>query len=725
MVSNESFKIGKIPKLNPFSQDYKNFWKSEKRKCIEGYWVGGKFMPPVTYYYVNHHIIELNKTEHSKVKTLANPFLRDLEWEKGRLLLEARGFSGFSDDPLHTCRHDYKDAELYWDFKEEKIVSIEEINLSENGRRYQKIQYINPRDYLQKIHPKNLGKPLYENEARNIIDIEARGGGKSFFAAAAIAHNFLFDGATDYDELLALLKEGEKSASETLIGAIDTKYSKNLIQKVKLSLEHMKGGIKFNGIYYPPPFLKAYSGSWESGKTIIAEYDEKVGGEWVTKGSRSKIHHRSFGDNPFAANGTRPGLTLLEEIGFFNNLTQSLGQIKECTNNGAYKFGTVWMFGTGGDMSGGATEEAKKVFYDPEAYDCLSFNDEWENKGKIGYFVPATKGLNQFKDEEGNTNVEAALDYLMKRREKAASASDRKPLDDELQQRPLIPSEAFLVLTGNVFPVADLKDHLNELESHKKLKSIGNKGTLGRDENGKVFWKGNDSLIPCDYPVREKDDKEGCIVIWEHPEKSFTPGLYIAGIDPYSQDDAPNSESLGSCIIYKRFLTNDKTYHWPVAEYTARPDTTDTFNENCRRLLEYYNALALYENQVKGLKQYFQTKYCLHLLATQPGIIQEISPNSKVSRGYGIHMSKPIKQYAEIKLRDWLNEEYEEGKKNLTKIYSIPLLKELIAYNVDGNFDRVISMMLCIIQDLEMFKIVSTENEEIEIDSFFDKRLFI
>src|SRR5690606_6003665 len=200
--------------------------------------------PPVTYYYVNHHIIELNKTEHSKVKTLANPFLRDLEWEKGRLLLEARGFSGFSDDPLHTCRHDYKDAELYWDFKEEKIVSIEEINLSENGRRYQKIQYINPRDYLQKIHPKNLGKPLYENEARNIIDIEARGGGKSFFAAAAIAHNFLFDGATDYDELLALLKEGEKSASETLIGAIDTKYSKNLIQKVKLSLEHMKGGIK-------------------------------------------------------------------------------------------------------------------------------------------------------------------------------------------------------------------------------------------------------------------------------------------------------------------------------------------------------------------------------------------------------------------------------------------------------------------------------------------------
>src|SRR5690606_10567980 len=331
------------------------------------------------------------------------------------------------------------------------IVSIEEINLSENGRRYQKIQYINPRDYLQKIHPKNLGKPLYENEARNIIDIEARGGGKSFFAAAAIAHNFLFDGATDYDELLALLKEGEKSASETLIGAIDTKYSKNLIQKVKLSLEHMKGGIKFNGIYYPPPFLKAYTGSWESGKTIIAEYDEKVGGEWVTKGSRSKIHHRSFGDNPFAANGTRPGLTLLEEIGFFNNLTQSLGQIKECTNNGAYKFGTVWMFGTGGDMSGGATEEAKKVFYDPEAYDCLSFNDEWENKGKIGYFVPATKGLNQFKDEEGNTNVEAALDYLMKQREKAASASDRKPLDDELQQRPLIPSEAFLVLTGNVF----------------------------------------------------------------------------------------------------------------------------------------------------------------------------------------------------------------------------------------------------------------------------------
>ena len=30
---------GKIPKLNPYSQKYKNYWKQAKRDIIEGYWV--------------------------------------------------------------------------------------------------------------------------------------------------------------------------------------------------------------------------------------------------------------------------------------------------------------------------------------------------------------------------------------------------------------------------------------------------------------------------------------------------------------------------------------------------------------------------------------------------------------------------------------------------------------------------------------------------------------
>ena len=40
----------------------------------------------------------------------------------------------------------------------------------------------------------------------------------------------------------------------------------------------------------------------------------------VKAGSKSSIKHRSFNANPFAAQGTRPLLLVLEEIGLFSNL---------------------------------------------------------------------------------------------------------------------------------------------------------------------------------------------------------------------------------------------------------------------------------------------------------------------------------------------------------------------------------------------------------------------
>ncbi len=174
-----------------------------------------------------------------------------------------------------------------------------------------------------------------------------------------------------------------------------------------------------------------------------------------------------------------------------------------------------------------------------------------------------------------------------------------------------------------------------------------------------------------------------------------------------------------------------------MAEYTGRPEFADEFYENCRKLCIYYNAKCLYENQLKGLKIYFEQKHCLHYLCEQPQIIKDIVKDSKVSRGYGIHMnrgkngSNGIKDQCEIYLKQWLLEEKLdiEGKKilNLHTILSIPLLKELIAYDREGNFDRVIAFMLCILQQKEQHKIHIEEslNDKESIDKFFSKPLFV
>jgi hypothetical protein len=106
------------------------------------------------------------------------------------------------------------------------------------------------------------------------------------------------------------------------------------------------------------------------------------------------------------------------------------------------------------------------------------------------------------------------------------------------------------------------------------------------------------------YPLDKDDDPTGSIVIWEHPNKEASPGLYIAGIDSYDYDQS-GTNSLGSCFIYKRIQNLEEYSNIIVAEYTGRPATAEMFYENVRKLLLYYNARAMYENQNKGIFVYF------------------------------------------------------------------------------------------------------------------------
>ena len=728
MVGYHTYTKKVIPTMNPFSKDYLEFWKDEKRLCIDGEWVDGKYMPGVLYFFLNYWTIQLNKTQTSKVKTLGQPFLRDLEWERAYYTIEARGFSGFEDDEEVTC---HRGAAGTYDPDEWNVLPPECFKKNGDIKRY-----VPAREHLFKIHSRNLGTALFQNEARNVIDIEARGGGKSFWMSVTVAHNFVFDGATNYEEYLE-----DRFSSETMVGAIDSFYSATLLTKVQLGLNNLRGEMMYAGATHPSPLSKAYSGSWTSGKHILAEVDVKIGGNWEKRGSRSTIFHRSFKDNAYAGNGPRPGWTTLEEIGFFSNLIDVLGQLKETTADGAVKFGSIWMSGTGGDMIGGATEAAKEVFYNPEKYECISFTDEYEDSPfEIGMFMPAWKTLNQYKDDNGITVPEPAKAFLEKAREKAKRGSDKKAHNDELQQRPVVPSEAFLLTTGNIFPIGDLIEHLAWLETSTDGDVIGQNGEMVPDVEAegdgehfkfKPYHKKTDP-VPCDYPVKKGEDHTGCIQIWEHPDPNSQYGWYVAGDDPYDLDEAPNSSSLGSLILMKRATIGAGNHDKIVAEYTARPEFAKDYYEQARRLLIYYGALCLYENEKIGIKTYFEQKHSLYLLAYTPTILKA-NQSTKVNRTYGQNMSKTttkdgrttgVKAELEVFLRDWLRESVGDGKTNLHNIYSKPIIKELISYNDVGNYDRVIALMLAVLQREQMFNIAVEEKVEIERDEFFSRPLF-
>lgn len=549
-----------------------------------------------------------------------------------------------------------------------------------------------------------------QREGKHLVVLKARSKGYSFKGGSMLCRNFfLIKNSLSYavaSEQEFLLKDGLLSKAWEFMDFIDqnTGWAKKR-QKVNTKIQRRA----------------SYIVTDERGVKSEAGY-------------KSEIMGVSLKNDPDKIRGKRGQLILWEEGGKFPELVKAWQIAQSLVEKDGVAFGLMIGFGTGG------TEEAdyeglKELFLYPDGYNALPFKNIWDDSGgKCGFFVPdyvnmygKDKDGHPFMDDDGNTNYHIASRAGLAQRDIVLKgANDRNAIDRYIAEHPFNPTEACLQISGNIFPKEDLIRHLAYIKNSEALSNYKQVGDLDFGINGKLTW--TIAKKPRDivkYRLRSDDDKRGQIVIWEHPVDDPPFGLYIASCDPYDHDQAATSDSLGSVFIYKRFQDFESFYDVIVAEYTGRPNTVNEFYENVRRLLLYYNARLLYENEKPGLFAYFSNKHCEHLLADQPDIIKNIIKDSVVRRSKGIHMVTGIKDWAELKVRDWLNEEYEPGKKNLTKILSEPLIEELISYNREGNFDRVIAFMLLMVfkEELHNRHVKKTEDEE-KSKALFRKPLF-
>lgn len=377
---------------------------------------------------------------------------------------------------------------------------------------------------------------------------------------------------------------------------------------------------------------------------------------------------------------------------------------------------------TGGDEDSNF-QTLKDMFYNPEGYNCLGFNNIWDetpSDKQCGFFIPQytnmdfrdESGKRIYMDEDGNTLKKKSLEYILEERRKVVeNATNSVAIDRYVAERPITPSEACLEFNGNIFPKKELQEQLAKIRTNKNLSNHKQIGDLLWVDGGKLSWSIKPTGDITHYPLKKDDDPTGSIVIWEHPVIDAPFGLYIIGVDPYDHDQS-GTNSLGSCLVYKRFQSFESYYDVIVAEYTGRPSSAEEFYENVRKLCIYYNARIMYENQNKGLFSYFTAKHCDYLLADQPDIINDVVGDSKVQRKKGCHMNKQIKLWGEGLIKDWLNEEQAPGKKNLHNILSEPLLEELIGYNDKVNADRVMALMQVMIYREQLYNVTVKENKE-------------
>jgi len=68
-------------------------------------------------------------------------------------------------------------------------------------------------------------------------------------------------------------------------------------------------------------------------------------------------------------------------------------------------------------------------------------------------------------------------------------------------------------------------------------------------------------------------------------------------------------------------------------------------------------------------------------------------------------MTKAIRAYGEGLILEWLTEEFEPGHPNLERVYSEPLIEELIENDGVKNVDRVIALCMTMIYREELYQV--------------------
>ena len=513
------------------------------------------------------------------------------------------------------------------------------------------------------------------------------------------------------------------------------------------------------------PDIKLITDKLDKGLNFLPEYFrwQRVEDNWknqVTLGIKTKsgeripfsqilIRNLDEGNNEEAIAGTKPRKLIIDEIGKGSFLRGLQAAVPGFTTPFGWGCSPI-LTGTGGDMK--RFMDAKSLMFDVDNYNFLTYNNEEDTRRVHGLFISNKYRMEAKEDSTLGAYVNAQktsdlynVQMLVSNEEKAdritndnlerlKRAGDRVAYLKEKMYYPQKVDDIFLNEDTNIFDIEAAKRQKTRLLQNERT---GTPVILFSDE-GKIGHEFTDKMPITNFPLKSTDAKDAPIVVYEFPIENPPYGLYVAGIDPYRQGQAKYSTSLGSVYIYKRMhdLTGEKYQDMFVASYCARPDKKETWEEQARLLIKYYNARALCENDDISFIEYMKSKGDAHYLEKQPQWLLEVVPNTTVKREYGIHRSaRKIIDYLHTCLKRYMedviySEKDEDGNiikevTGVSKMFDPMLLEEIIQYNDEGNFDRIIAAELAIAQALKMDPIIGkiggTSDERVK--SLYSKKL--
>lgn len=504
--------------------------------------------------------------------------------------------------------------------------------------------------------------------------IAARGKGKSFKVASMTTRNFVLGENIDVSEKV-----------KSVIVASNTEYLKKdgTLNKVMAMTDFLALNTQF-----PSSRLKS---STQEMHWVMGYKDTK--NKDVSLGTRNEVIGLSLNNDSDKARGKRSHLMVWEEFGMFPGFIDAWNTSRPNVEEGGYSFGQAIALGTGG-TEGSDFSGALEMIYNPLGYNVYGVPNVFD-KGTSGgsksiLFIGEYMNRKGCYDKDGNSDiVKAILEEVKERVFIKYNSTDPATIAQRIAEHPMSIQEAVMRRDGTLFPVADLTDHLNYIESNKIEWNRGHLvGELYQDPNGIVQFRPTDEEPIRDFPLKDNRHK-GALEIYELPKEvnGKVPSYrYIGGIDPVD-DDHSTTVSLPSIFVLDMFT--DRI----VAEYTGRPNFADDFYEICRKLALFYNASLNYENDKKGLFTYFSNHHCTYMLCDTPDILRDIElvksslyGNKAHSYDQLVYTPKGLQRWEEIKVGDYLF----DTQGGVTKVLEIPFDNETEIYKITLQDGRTI-----------------------------------
>lgn len=552
-------------------------------------------------------------------------------------------------------------------------------------------------------------------------ELASRGKGKSFTMASMLAKRFLIGESKKASRKLAsfasayqkeyLTKDGLLSKFQTYIDFCTESAPHFPIRRLRNNLQEMQ---------------------WQAGYE-----DVKTG---VKKGTLNEVIGVTSKDNISKLRGKRGALIILEEFGSFPNLLQLYGNLRPSVEDGDSVFGQIFCMGTAGDKDSDF-QGACELMYNPTGYNMNPlpnvFDKEGQGRPTFVFFFGGYMNRKGCYDKNGNSDVTKALLQILEERYNVKyNTSDVNAITKAISEVPITPAEAILRSNRNIFPVIELTERLNQLDINLHSYDDVHVGDLVF-RNGKVEFSLGSNMPIRDFPL-QNNKAEGALEIFSMPktdaEGKVFPDRYIIGHDPVD-DDVSSSLSLTSTFVLD--LWTDEI----VAEWTGRLMFAEENFEVVRKLCMFYNCKVLYECNKKGLYAYFAKMNCTHLMADCPEYLKDkdlVKVQLSGNKLKGVNATAPINNYANTLIRDWLRKpitivEKDENDKdievtvsNLYRLKNRALIKELINFNPQGNFDRIRALgMVMLYREEKMIMYGGDVRKAVRVeDKFFEDDFF-